>query len=504
MSVFCPIDRGELCLQPSKVLFFQKNGKKEWASIGICPKCGATYTDFIQSPVYITNGIKYQYLDGISVEMERKRNRTMEERQEEQNRRQQEAQEQKARQQAEIQAQKKKQQLETERKQEMDFQGYVDNPNKRFHFAFVKRVSAIPEHCPKDGHPILALTNVTKYHTGYACAFCKTLFKVSKDDYGILSHPSSVPQNNKSRTIPEQPRVVDRVDTSESQQTMAYPIQIRNLPDYIPRPQLFRLSTSLFLTELLVTGLGSKYLTVVENPSEQDTNHGIYWLDRPLATQVTLALLKKENSLYVNNCRVRIGKNWKTERFYNYIKRFFHFCAVEEPITVYVFTGKQLDGEDIECVTAFIFFPEKSQYFPIPIYYSKVQDLYFINENTLYELIKKYGIPFLRTVPFNESDSVFSSHFNDISKLNRLGYNVSSKFDISDSERQAILSKIMDSGQMKKSEIASHLELLIRLHSNDPRFSNACDKWKQDLLFVLDYKSYEQRTVRGVFYQKST
>ena len=50
---------------------------------------------------------------------------------------------------------------------------------------------------------------------------------------------------------------------------------------------------------------------------------------------------------------------------------------------------------------------------------------------------------------------------------------------------------------MTKAQIMSHLEFLIHFHQYNIRYSDAVDKWENDLRFIREYNTYGQRSVGG-------
>ena len=68
------------------------------------------------------------------------------------------------------------------------------------------------------------------------------------------------------------------------------------------------------------------------------------------------------------------------------------------------------------------------------------------------------------------------------------GYNVQTKKNLSEIQRQTILSSIIEANIMDRRDIANHLTTLIERGSKIPNWKDATLKWKQDREFVSDYK----------------
>ena len=85
--------------------------------------------------------------------------------------------------------------------------------------------------------------------------------------------------------------------------------------------------------------------------------------------------------------------------------------------------------------------------------------------------------------------------YKDESLLHSLGYNVNAQEDLSDTERQRILSIVIDERVMEKGEVLSFLDYLIRRSLGNPRMDNARDKWTCDRQFVSHYKRQPSKRV---------
>ncbi len=68
------------------------------------------------------------------------------------------------------------------------------------------------------------------------------------------------------------------------------------------------------------------------------------------------------------------------------------------------------------------------------------------------------------------------------------GYNVQTKKNLSEIQRQTILSSVIEAKIMDRRDIVNHLTTLIERGSKISNWKNATLKWKQDREFVSDYK----------------
>lgn len=84
-----------------------------------------------------------------------------------------------------------------------------------------------------------------------------------------------------------------------------------------------------------------------------------------------------------------------------------------------------------------------------------------------------------------------SNKFNidkDCSVLKYYGYNVQTKKNISKQQRHIILSSLIESGIMTRRQVIDHIKVLIQRGSKIPSWSEATQKWKDDIDFVDTYK----------------
>ena len=81
------------------------------------------------------------------------------------------------------------------------------------------------------------------------------------------------------------------------------------------------------------------------------------------------------------------------------------------------------------------------------------------------------------------------------SLLMMYGYSVSESRKLTQQDRRAILSMILDENAMTKTQIISYLDGFIRIRKNDERMETAISKWNADIKFVSSYKTGSYRKV---------
>ena len=74
------------------------------------------------------------------------------------------------------------------------------------------------------------------------------------------------------------------------------------------------------------------------------------------------------------------------------------------------------------------------------------------------------------------------------SDLNLFGYTVSGALGENEDFRHALLEDIIDSGNLTKAQVTSHLEWLIRFGKNNEKMFFARMRWQNDLEYVENYQ----------------
>ena len=115
----------------------------------------------------------------------------------------------------------------------------------------------------------------------------------------------------------------------------------------------------------------------------------------------------------------------------------------------------------------------------------------------------KHGTPLC--VVYNEEkekDIKHISTFNYKSQsiLNAMGYTVGADADLSVNERQEILIKALHNKIIEINDLVSFLNWLIQTRKTQSKYSNAVNKWQEDLKFVKQYKIENRQitTVDGI------
>lgn len=250
------------------------------------------------------------------------------------------------------------------------------------------------------------------------------------------------------------------------------------------------------------TDIDRSPIIIVEDVEEQNTANNIYWEGRNLAQGILTAIAKSSKKF---SYKAYKGRNWIDEKcgsiqsiresdlfIQKYQPALEHFANTDELPVVYVFSQKTITSfEKYSMVTVFVRNYWTHKLNPFNVYYSEEKDMYFINKSSYDAYREKYGLPFLRLIPGEYSEKNYDLRTE--SQLHIYGYSL--EHGNTKARRQEILAFLIDSGIMKKSQIQNHIEWLINTHRDSLHYENACEKWRDDLLFTNEYKIATQRKV---------
>lgn len=122
-----------------------------------------------------------------------------------------------------------------------------------------------------------------------------------------------------------------------------------------------------------------------------------------------------------------------------------------------------------------------------PIAFCKECNRYYILNETVKEIRKK-GVILCQMVKKEQlSEMVDSSKWNEVGLLKSYGYSVNASDDLSDVQRQQLLTILIDKRIVSKAEILSRLDWFCKMRGNDLN-SSAVTKWKEDRKFIANYR----------------
>ena len=110
---------------------------------------------------------------------------------------------------------------------------------------------------------------------------------------------------------------------------------------------------------------------------------------------------------------------------------------------------------------------------------------YYVKKNVFKQLEYK-GIPLCRALTIDDNKAMLNGtyNYNTETLLHSVGYNVNEKNDYSAIQRQKLLSIVVDEGIVERDEIVAHLQYLIKRSEHRPNMKMACQKWREDILFL--------------------
>lgn len=145
------------------------------------------------------------------------------------------------------------------------------------------------------------------------------------------------------------------------------------------------------------------------------------------------------------------------------------------------------DFIDILALVPVLTLDKKIENIQVPALFCKQCQRFYIFETEM-EHLERSGKILCRVVTedYWVSEKNEESQFNLKSEsiLHKMGYNVNSRDNLRDDERQKILSDIISNGVLTRGEVCSHIDYLIRRSEGRPMLSDAIRKWKRDRKFA--------------------
>lgn len=256
------------------------------------------------------------------------------------------------------------------------------------------------------------------------------------------------------------------------------------------------------IAKVSLTGLREQATDIylVREPKQQKPNES-YWIRRPISKLIISAIVQDKNVVQYKERNISIDEVelLSKDSFDIIFGRVFD--TPSEIKTVFVYSFKQISDIETryESVTAYVRCSKVDDLIPIDVYYDSETNKYFINEVTYSHYAKTYGLPMMRLKPYVQPRRCGEMSLADMSALYMYGYTVSENDGLTQSQRQSLLSNLMDSNLMSKVEMKNHIEWLLHTHESNPMYTYACRKWTDDLRFINNYKIDEQRAVWGKF-----
>lgn len=145
------------------------------------------------------------------------------------------------------------------------------------------------------------------------------------------------------------------------------------------------------------------------------------------------------------------------------------------------------DKHDIECITGYLQ-NKKGQMVKLNVNHCKHCERFFISYDEYLHYRDLYG-PLICNIHLTEYGKLSGTVPRaEDSLLSLIGYNVNQSDGLTDTERQYILSQILQNHIMKKNEIINYLNIFIRVNGAKHNMKFAVSKWKSDLDFVRNFQ----------------
>ena len=172
--------------------------------------------------------------------------------------------------------------------------------------------------------------------------------------------------------------------------------------------------------------------------------------------------------------------------------------SYEDIKTVYVYfrlsNACMKNKHQIESVTAETTNAKNGANVHVNVFHCKNCDKYFINYEALQRYISNGVYPALPYILSND----ISGSLHDASKLMLYGYRVA-EGTLTRQERQSILSWVIDSSLLSKSEIIKDLQFKVRYNGSKPGNEKAKAKWEDDIQFVSRYVKDNKTNIKATY-----
>ncbi len=346
-------------------------------------------------------------------------------------------------------------------KHEIFYEGFISH---------VKTVYIVPiglKICPLCGKPLHAYTfaiplvDTGFIHTnGRSCISCGAFFSVSPQFFKSLEHLRD--QKN--------PKFSYKLDESFD---VKYSLEhARQILDTCP---------SVYNQVTLVAKGAIKTYTIVTSKKDVSHENFVFHYSSPDALDLLTAIILKRNFVKLNNKRYLIAKIKYSDTNH---QDTFRIISPSQPL----FLESKSNGgyysikPHIIQVDGLLLFSKKPRLEIVPVSYNTITREYFVDPYVLRPLFKNHGY-LINRVSFQSS-----FERREKSVLYSFGYNVSQSANLSAGERQQILAQIVEAGYLEIYEMINFLDFLINTNGKKRENVLACEKWKEDIVFLRNYK----------------
>ena len=287
---------------------------------------------------------------------------------------------------------------------------------------------------------------------GTKCPYCKREFSgMSNIKYQIEGHPERF---TSARTC--YPCKLAILDQNQIQQVQHF---IGNIQLPLLKPNAYKTSAELMLATKQEPIASKQKLLTKPLPFEKDTH-----------TPTNLSEYGKTVLVYAQKCHCA-----------KCFKKFGRHTIIPRTAKVLSVSGQLVDVTVLFCVGC-------GQYYMGYESFKQYKKVYgrLLFECVLSADLRHSGATFIDFAP----DSI----------LSRWGYSV--KKDIPKEHRQAILRFLLDTKRIQKFEAIEMIKGFISFRESQPKFHDACERWREDILFINNYRRKEQDVVYGLTFKQ--
>lgn len=238
-------------------------------------------------------------------------------------------------------------------------------------------------------------------------------------------------------------------------------------------------------------------LFIVDDEDDHDGAKHQYYISSDVGNRIAEAIITKRDRFFLNTESFKIILVYKRSDFENRMKSRARIARVisqpTELVDVYVYSLRGLcrrHGDKTERLVVNMISSRSQNPHPLEVYYCPVCEKFYVNYETYFNFYKRYGMPPLRLYGDSEAGLNGNAYaaLREKSDLNLFGYNVSGELAEDPYLRCAILEDIIDSGNLTKAQVMSHLEWLIRFGKHNEKMKNAITRWHSDLVHIEQYQ----------------
>lgn len=295
--------------------------------------------------------------------------------------------------------------------------------------------------------------------------------------FGLACHKCDTFFSNKSELI----RLLDKERASQSAFRVCHDFDVP-YDDVYYNSALSKLKSAVYQITACAPGKIQTYTIVTSKQDEDLCRYIFHYMDHT-ALELLTAMKLGEKSIRVgsDNLIIERVRNVNAE----FMNGTFHMLSPSSCVEVDVKKNGgyyDLNGDVVQ-LHGLVFCESSKCYEVIAMSYNKDLDMYYVDSQVYRRFREMHGYPIVKYVSHSKGGLL---ELQEESLLHCLGYNVSSADGLSDAARHRMLASFVDLGFFDVHSIVRHLTFLI--NRNGKTRKNACEKWENDLAFIVDYR----------------